>query len=239
MLHSGSSLPTPMPKVLVVASADLSPELGDTVLWRRGVDRVVTRAWDAGLEAARRERPNMVIVDGAVPSETIAFLRRLRADTTARGTSVAVLSRSSSLLDEEALRHAGANLVFSGRVDPFLWDRRLEVLLNVPRRREARFPVLVDAWSRFGPETDPLPGWALNISVRGILLETGEILDVGTKLDLRFSLPTDIHAVRAVGQVVREADPLGEHARSGVEFLILLGQARDRISWFVDRAGEA
>ena len=73
----------------------------------------------------------------------------------------------------------------------------------------------------------------------GILLETGEGLDVGTKLDLRFSLPTDIHAVRAVGQVVREAPPLGDHARSGVEFLILLGQARDRIAWFVERSGEA
>jgi hypothetical protein len=42
-----------------------------------------------------------------------------------------------------------------------------------------------------------------------------------------------------MGQVVREAVPMGERTRAGVEFLILMGQARDRISWFVDRVGEA
>jgi len=234
-----------MPKVLVVSSADLSPELGDTVLWSPAVDRVSSGPGDAALEAARRERPNMVVVDGAESVAPLAFIRRLRADPAARSASLAVLSRSPSLLDEEAFRLAGANVIFSGRVEPSLWDRRLEILLNVPPRREARFPVLVDAWSRFGPETDPMPGWALNISVRGVLLETSEPLDLGTKLDLRFSLPTRIPEVRALsevrtlGQVVREAPPLGEHARSGVEFLILMGAARERIAWFVDRAGEA
>ncbi len=228
-----------MPRVLVVASTDLSPELGDTVLWGGDVDRVFAPRSEEGLEAARRACPSMVVVDGGDSLEALSFIRRLRADTAARGASIAVLSRSSSLLDEEALRRAGANLVLSGRVDPFLWNRRLEVLLHVPRRRDARFPVLVDAWSRFGPEVEPVPGWALNISIRGVLLETGEPLDVGTKLDLRFSLPTDGPEVRTMGQVVREAPPLGERARSGVEFLILMGQARDRISWFVDRVGEA
>ena len=214
-----------MPKVLVVASADLSPELGETVLWSGGVDRVLALPGEPALEAARRERPNVVVVDGA--------------DPLARCSSVAVLSRSKSLIDEESLRRAGANVVFSGRVDPFLWDRRLETLLNVPPRRDARFPVVVDPWSHLGPDAGCLPGWAVNISVRGVLLETTESLDVGTKLDLRFSLPPDATDVRAVGQVVREAAPFGEHPRSGIEFLILLGQARDRIGWFVSRAGEA
>jgi CheY-like chemotaxis protein len=228
-----------MPKVLVVASADLSPELGETVLWSGGVDRVLALPGEPALEAARRERPNVVVVDGADPLGAVSFIRRLRADALARCSSVAVLSRSKSLIDEESLRQAGANLVFSGRVDPFLWDRRLETLLNVPPRRDARFPVVVDPWSHFSPSNDPLPGWALNISVRGVLLETAEALDVGSKVDLRFALPPDPADVRAVGQVVREAAPFGEHPRSGIEFLILLGQARDRIGWFVNRAGEA
>lgn len=228
-----------MPKVLVVATADLSPELGETVLWSGGVDRVFSAPGDSALEAARRERPNVVVLDGADPQGALSFIQRLRADALARCTSVAVLSRSMSLRDEEGLRRAGANVVFSGRVDPFLWDRRLETLLNVPPRRDARFPVVVDPWSHFTPDTDPLPGWAVNISVRGVLLETTESLDVGTKLDLRFSLPPDTTDLRTVGQVVREAAPFGEHPRSGIEFLILLGEARDRIGWFVTRGGEA
>jgi CheY-like chemotaxis protein len=227
-----------MPKVLVVASNDLSPELGDTVLWTSAVERVDSQPREA-LDVARRVRPNLVVVDGHDPLTTLPFLRRLREDPVARDTSIAVLSRSSALLDEEDFRRAGANLVLGGRADPFLWNRRLEVLLYVPPRREARFPILVDAWSRFAPEPDPAPGWALNISVRGVLLEASEPLDLGTKLDMRFSLPEDTHVVRAVGQVVREAGALGDHPRLGVEFLILLGQARQRIAWFVDRTGEA
>jgi CheY-like chemotaxis protein len=228
-----------MPRVLVVASTDLSPELGDTVLWGDGVERSFASRIDDGLRLARTERPAMVVLDGHDSLAALSFMRSLRADPMARCASIAVLSRSSSLLDEEALRGAGANLVLSGRVDPALWNRRLEILLNVPRRREARFPVLVDSWSRFGPEVEPIPGWALNISIRGVLLETTEPLDLGTKLDLRFSLPSDGPEVRTMGQVVREAVPMGERTRAGVEFLILMGQARDRISWFVDRVGEA
>jgi CheY-like chemotaxis protein len=228
-----------MPRVLVVASTDLSPELGDTALWGSGVQRTFASQSEEGLQAARAERPNMVVLDGDDSLTALSFVRRLRADPAARGASIAVLSRSSSLLDEEALRAAGANLVLSGRVDPSLWNRRLEILLNVPKRRDARFPVLVDSWSRFGPEVEPLPGWALNISVRGVLLETAEPLDLGTKLDLRFSLPSDGPEVRTMGQVVREGSPMGDRARAGVEFLILMGQARDRISWFVERTGEA
>jgi hypothetical protein len=152
---------------------------------------------------------------------------------------VAAVSRTTDLRDEEVLRRAGANLVFSGRVDPTLWDRRLELLLNVPRRRETRFPMLVDPWAGLGPTSDPRAAWSINISVRGVLVETGDPMDLGTKLDMRFTLPDDTDPVQAVGQVVREAGDMGERARSGVEFLILLGKARDRIAWFVDRTGEA
>ncbi|MFI5184866.1 MAG: PilZ domain-containing protein [Vicinamibacteria bacterium] len=228
-----------MPRVLVVASTDLSPELGDTVLWGAGVRRSFASNGEVGLQVAKVERPNMVVLDGDDSLTALSFVRRLRAEPLARSASIAVLSRSSSLLDEEALRSAGANVVLSGRVDPSLWNRRLEILLNVPPRREARFPVLVDSWSRFGPEVEPLAGWALNISVRGVLLETSEALDLGTKVDLRFSLPSGGPEVRTMGQVVREGAPMAERARAGVEFLILMGQARDRISWFVERTGEA
>jgi CheY-like chemotaxis protein len=228
-----------MPKALVVASKDLSPELGDTVLWTgAAVERVSATPKDA-LEVARRERPSLVVVDGADPQTTIPFMQRLREDPVARRTSIAVLSRSEALLDEQDFRRAGANLVLGGRVDPFLWNRRLEVLLYVPTRREARFPVIVDSWSRYAQEPHPAAAWALNISVRGLLIEASEPIDLGTKLDMRFSLPRDQREVRTVGQVVREAGTMGDHPRLGVEFLILLGQAREHISWFVDRSGEA
>jgi CheY-like chemotaxis protein len=227
-----------MPKVLLVASADLSPELGDTAIFGKNIERVGAVPQEA-LEAARRERPNLVVLDGDDSLTVLPLVRRLRGDPVARNTSIAVLSRSASLVDEQAFRQAGANLVLGGRVDPFIWNRRLEVLMFVPPRRETRFPVTLDQWTRFAPETDPVAAWALNISVRGVLVETSDPVDLGTKVELRFALPADAEEMRAVGHVVREAGPVGDRSRAGVEFLILFGQARERIAWFVDRAGEA
>jgi c-di-GMP-binding flagellar brake protein YcgR len=148
-----------------------------------------------------------------------------------------VVRRSVTLDEETQLRRAGANVVFGGQVVPYLWDAWIEELLHVPRRRDARVPVNIAVWSHTAPGTDPGRGTTLNISVKGMLLETTEFLDIGSKIDLTLTLPGG-GVVRAVGQVVRE-DPPGEDevARLGIEFLILRDGARERIRHYVD--GEA
>jgi len=120
-------------------------------------------------------------------------------------------------------------VIFGGQVVPYLWDAWIEELLNVPRRRDARVPVSIAVWSHTAPGSEPARGATVNISVKGMLLETTEPLDVGSKLDLTFTLPGGM-PIRAVGQVVREHLALdGGSSRLGVEFLILRDGARDRI----------
>lgn len=221
-----------MPKVLIVSSADLTPELGQTVLWRSSIQRVFAAGPEAAFEVARTYVPGMVLVDGADGGASIDLVRRLRENAGTRRSSVVVLSRSPSLADEEPLRHAGANLILAGQVDPALWDARLEELLSVPRRRDARIPVRFEVWSQADPDAEPVEALALNVSVHGMLLETGEPLDLGTRLDLAFTLPGHADELRVVGQVVREAEPAGR-PRSGILFLILRGDARDRIRVFI------
>ena len=224
-----------MPKVLVVSPRDLQPELGDTILWRGAVERVFVPSPAAAVEVVRTVAPHMVVVDGVEVETVSSFIRTLRADPSTRSLSVAVLSRSASLADEEAFRRAGANAVLSGHLDPFLWDDRLEELLNVPPRRQARIPVRSEVWSRFAPEDDGMEGLGLNISLHGLLLETNEPIDLGTKLDLSFNLPDgDQRPLLALGQVVRDATPREGLPRCGVEFLILRGTGRERIRNFVD-----
>jgi c-di-GMP-binding flagellar brake protein YcgR len=123
---------------------------------------------------------------------------------------------------------------------PYLWDAWIEELLHVPRRRDARVPVSIAVWSHTAPGSDPGRGTSVNVSVKGMLLETAEPLDIGAKLDLTFTLPGGGGSVRAVGQVVREEpSPDGGPPRLGVEFLILRDGARDRIRSFVEAGGGA
>ena len=227
-----------MPRILIVASADLTPELGDTLLWRADITRVFSPSHEAALDAVRAVAPSLVIIDGADMRASRVLVGRLRAGPDTREVSLIVVRRSPAPEDEQALRRAGANLVLSGHVDPALWDSRLEELLHVAPRREVRVPVLFEVSSRFAPEAEPVEAWALNVSVRGVLLETSEAVDAGTRLDLRFALPPDARTIRAVARVAREAGPEQGRFRSGVEFLMLRGDARSRLRSFIGtRAG--
>jgi len=223
-----------MAKLLVVSPVDLGPELGRSVLWRPSVERFVAADGEAAMDMARRASPSLIVVDGFDPPGATELIRRLRSDSHTRPTAIAVLSRSPSLADEAAYRRAGANVVFSGVVHPELWDARLEELLNVPRRLEARIPVRLATWSRATPEATPIEGLTLNISIHGILLETPARLGVGTKIDLSFTLPGSDGEIQVLGQLMREGAVGPDRWQSGVKFLILRGDARERIAAFIE-----
>jgi hypothetical protein len=226
------------PRVLIVAARDLTPELGDTVLWRSGIDRVFSPNADAALETLPSLGARLVVVDAEDPAGALRLVEDLRQDPLTRQASVAVLGRDLTLREEDALRVAGANLVLSGKVDPSLWDSRLEELLHVPRRREVRVPVLCEAWSQI-PGESGVEGWALNLSLRGALIETEAPLDIGTSIELTLQLPGQGADVKVVARVVREAGSSEGRSWSGVEFLILRGDGRERLLRFIGELPKA
>jgi two-component system, cell cycle sensor histidine kinase and response regulator CckA len=222
-----------MPRLLVMSSSGITPALEKTVLWRSDVERAFAPDAQSAYDTARLFRPALVLVDGADAAAAIGFIRRLRGNDATRSSAIAVLSRRD-LEDEESFRRAGANVVLPEPVDPEHWDARIEALLNVPRRRAERVPVRIVVWSARRGDADPVDGTTINISVRGTLLETTGKLSVGAKLDLSFRLPGDSLPVAAVGHVVRDAGEAEGRHRSGVEFVVLRGDARARIRRFVE-----
>jgi diguanylate cyclase (GGDEF)-like protein/PAS domain S-box-containing protein len=223
-----------MPKVLIISAADLRNGLGRTVLWRSDIERAFAPDLDQGMDAIRALAPNLVILDAAL-LDAPAAIRRLREDPDTRPAAIAAVSRHPFLADADVLRAAGANVVLPVDADPLLWDARLDELLRVPRRREVRIPVRLETWSRVADDGDVVEGNALNISVNGLLFESPIPLEVGTKLDLRFRLPTHDGELQALGEVVRQDD----RPRSGIKFLVLRGDAREAIRIFVESGGSA
>ena len=225
-------------RILIVGPRDLASELGRTILWRGEIERVHAPDVDAGYEAARTVQPSLLIVDAGGHEEALAFVRRMRLDPVVRSTGIAVFLPAPTIREEESLRLAGANIVLSGEVDPVLWDRRLEEILNVPYRRDARIPVRFKVWSRLEAAPDPVEAVALNISVHGMLMETLLTLEVGMKLDLRFELPDQAGEIGVVGEVVRRAGTVEGRPRSGVRFLVRRQDARERIQAFVEDSSD-
>jgi len=226
-----------MPRVLITAPPDLIAELDRSILRRTGVERVLALHPDHAFEAVRTSRPDMAILGETEGTDTCALLRRLRSDAITRSVSLAVISRRPPTQNEEAeLRRAGANVVLTGEMVPEMSDESIDLLLDVPLRREAKVKVHFVIWSHVGPDNPPMDGQSINISVRGMLLQTPEPVDIGSKMEMTFRLPDDTEDIHAVGKIVRE-HPWGDGRQVGIEFLILRDSGRDRIRSWVAAAG--
>jgi CheY-like chemotaxis protein len=221
------------PTVLIVAGDDITHRLQRTVLWRRNIERVQVKDAATACEKVRTSRPRLVVVDGRDADKAAAVMQQLRNDPETRSLSLAAVVDDVVPGTENQLRQAGANVVLSGQAVPFLWDQWLEELLTVPPRRAARIAVRLEVWQRRVGQPGPRIGWTVNISTRGILLETIEPMEVGTTLDMMFRLPDDEHhALRPVGQIVRHTPGTDATSRSGIKFLRITDVDKDRIAVF-------
>jgi CheY-like chemotaxis protein len=221
-----------MPHALICSEADLASELGKTVLWREGVERLTAATSDRARVIAVAARPDVVLVDRDLPG-AVGLVSALRQEAGTRRASIAVLARGDFEPSEVELLAAGANAVL--RLPPGGdWDERLVQLIDVPARRDARFPVSfqVVALLHHG---ETVGGTALNVSRNGLLLQTRlDALHVGADVELQLDLPPGA-PLPAQGRVVRQAGP----GQFGLRFLELTGSARQRVEDFVQAAAAA
>lgn len=225
-----------MQTVLVVSPDDLRPDLAKTVLGRSNVEYVLARDSEAGIEAVRTHRPQLAIVALGDQDAAEGFVRRIREDKITRGVALVVMLPWVLPAGEESLRRAGASAVLGGRVDPFLWNEPLERLLHVAVRRETKLPVRFWVWFRFSNEERATRGLALNVSVRGMLLEAEQPVDVesGTRVEVEFAFPGREQTLSVIASVVRDAGEQAGRRRFGIEFLDPPSSLRDRIEAFVE-----
>ena len=219
-----------MIRAVLLSPLDLTSELGDTVLFRRNVERLpASRAEDVQRLAASG-RIDVIVVDSALPGAA-GVVAVLRQDAATRATAIVALGRSEFGFGHLDLLEAGANAILPLPPDHD-WDDRLTRLINVPVRATTRFPV--DMAIEGGLLNGLcLSGRTLNLSVHGLLLECPHPLEVGQ--DLRFSLEMSGAggAVRGTGTVVRVA---GENC-FGVELTHVDGDGRVRIKRYVESHG--
>jgi len=129
-----------------------------------------------------------------------------------RALSLVVIARGDLDPAEIELLECGANAILRLPAGPE-WNDRLERLMDVPVRKEARFPVSfdVEASANGGGAAN---AQALNLSASGMLIETEVALKVQDEVQLQIGLPVSIDPLRIPARVVRVAAP----SQFGVEF---------------------
>ena len=188
-----------MPVVMICSPADLDGELSSTMLWRSGIERLAASAPDQAMALALNSRPQMVAIDRRLP-DVRELVASLRQEPKTRSCSVVILARGDFDTSEIEILEAGANAILRFPAGA-TWDSRLDQLLSVPTRCEARFSV------EFGVEASysgrAFSGQALNLSTRGMLLSSTAPLSVGEDIRFTFRLPGAF--VDGEAQVVRQA----------------------------------
>ena len=220
-----------MTAVLICSHAeDLKADLGGTLLWRHDVERHVVTKMEEARMLAVAARPRIVVIDRDLPWAA-RIVSALREDPSTRGLSLVVMARGDFDAAEVELLECGANAILRLPAGPE-WNERLERLMDVPVRKEARFPVSfgVEASSNGG---GPANAQALNLSASGMLIETESALGVRDEVELQFRLPPATDPVRVAGQVVRLAAP----SQFGVEFRRLGPEESRRIQGYLATLG--
>jgi hypothetical protein len=214
-----------MTLALICTEVDLDEVLAETMLWRDSVERRYARAFEEAAESASNLQPGLVLIDRDV-SWAERLVRNLRQDLQTRRLSIAVLARGDFDPSEVDLLEAGANAILRLPPGPG-WDDRVTRLIQVPTRREARFPVFFEIEAQHGVRSSAAT--AVNLSERGMLIECSFPLRVGDDIDFRFRLPDSTEQVVGTAQVVR----VGPRGRYGVEFYGLEGSGSELVRLFV------
>ena len=219
-----------MTAVLICSHGDVQQDLGGTLLWRDGIQRHVVAKMEEARMLAVASRPRLVVVDRDLPWAA-RIVTALREDSTTRTLSIVVMARGDFDSVEVELLECGANAILRLPAGPE-WSERLERLMDVPVRKETRFPVSFEveaASNGSGPAT----AQALNLSASGMLIETKSPLGVQEEVQLSIGLPVSIDPMRVAAQVVRVASP----SQFGLEFRRIAPEESRRIEGYLATLG--
>jgi CheY-like chemotaxis protein len=218
-----------MPVALILSLESLERELGQTVLWRRNMERRIARTLEEAQRHSEARRPDIILVDHR-HAEAAAAVVHFRQDERTHTISIVALARGDFDPREIELLQAGVNAIL--RLPPGAdWDDRLVRLIHVPVRKAARLNVHLLVQDAYATSDEVLPVVALNLSVNGMLVESARPLQIGEDVHFAFHLPGTPEVVAGSGTVVRVADG---SVQFGIELTHVQGDGRVRIKRFVE-----
>jgi CheY-like chemotaxis protein len=179
--------------VLLCAPDSLDTELRHSVLHRRDVQRLWAGTIAEARDRTSAEKPDIVLVDGALP-DAAGLVAELRENRRTRRLPILGIARGDPT--EEELLQAGVNWIL--RLPPDReWDNRLLGLMNLRGRREARVSIKLDLTAGV-----PIPALVLNLSASGMRVLCLRRLEVGDEVHLSFRLPGRPEVIHGAARVV-------------------------------------
>lgn len=125
----------PRARVLVIEDTPMNQELVTDLLDGLGCDVMAAASAEEGLELARRQRPDLILMDVSLPGlDGLAATRALKADPATRDIRVVVLTAHAMRGDEARALAAGCDGYLSKPIDTRRFKECITGLLSASRR---------------------------------------------------------------------------------------------------------
>lgn len=220
--------------ILIVDDLPLFREISSLFLARCG--RVLcARNAEEGMEIARREKPDVVLVDLYMPNhDGVAMCEEIKADPALPNTSVIVMLATGDSHERARAIRAGADDVIAKPLSRVaLIEAVNRYMSSVPTRGQPRIPLALSADVQFGDKD--FSGVVRNISRGGIFLETDRSFAPGTELAVRFVLPDTRTPFETTAEVLwRKVDEDGRNRFGmGMRFVEIDGDSAQVLEEYI------
>ncbi|HEY8369505.1 MAG TPA: response regulator [Thermodesulfobacteriota bacterium] len=234
-------------KVLLVDDVKFFLELERSFLDREGFEVLTADSGPAALVAARRERPDLVLLDLNMPvMGGDEVCRALKRDPQTGRIPVIMVTSGQKEEDLERCRAAGCDGFLRKPLNQVelleTIGRFLKTQVRVAPRIPVRVPVtLVVLDKDRTPAGAPIEAATVDVGVGGLYVERLDPLPIGTPVSVTFTLPEFTAPVRAQAVVVWVNRPFDKlkgtvPAGMGLRFVDLPQSVRAVLELFVSRS---
>jgi CheY-like chemotaxis protein len=220
-------------KLLVVEDDELNLELMGEVLTSLKAEITPVRDGEQAAAMVKQGRFDGIFMDLEMPTmHGFELAGRIRESSWNRSTPIVVVTGSDEKATMQQAFAKGANFFLQKPIDRQKLTRLFRAVRGVfleNRRRNVRISLRTDVMCTEGARTQRGTTW--NLSVGGILIETGATLKPGDSVRLSFRLPVSGEQIDAVGSVVWTSA-----TRQGIRFIKMNDQNARAIKEFIAAA---
>jgi CheY-like chemotaxis protein len=229
-----------MKKALLVDDVKLFIELEKTLLANRSNIQIFTAA--SGQEAIdihKKEMVDLILCDLYMPGMTgKEVCKIIRHDSSLKKVSIIIITTSAKDFDE--CLAAGANDVLLKPINPSEFMQKVGKYINIPVRRDIRILARIGVEGVKGTPSESFLGNTVNISVSGVLVETGHVISLGELVSCSFFVPGKTTPITVSGEVVRKADSKGAGMHYyGIKFVNIREEDKVVIGDYIKKNAES
>ncbi len=229
-----------MKKVLLVDDVKLFLELEKTLLANRSNLQLFTAtSGQEAIDIHKREKVDLILCDLYMPGMNgNEVCKIIRSNDNLKNVSIIIVTTSAK--DVDMCLEAGANDVVLKPINPAELLKKVGKYIDVPVRRDVRIIARIGVEGARGMPPESFLGNTINISVSGVLIETGHILSIGETVSCSFFVPGNSTPITAAGEVVRKTDGMDSGMNYyGIRFMDIKGEDKLAIDSYVKRHPEA